>query len=200
MGVAGTAIGVACACALAYVFVPSAVMTIVMGGFLAMVVVASGAVRGVARQLGEEELANELSPELMRALVEPTVVQMPTPEAPAALAPPAVLGGCPRCATALEEPGGAYDERRCPRTCGSLLPLTGSERLFEHASLDGEIVRAVVREQGMKKGACASCGAAMHEGRLRGVTVDLCLSCGALWLDQGELEKIAHARAFAVPS
>jgi hypothetical protein len=41
---------------------------------------------------------------------------------------------------------------------------------------------------------CAGCGAAMRPLRLRGVVVDLCVGCGGLWLDAGELTRMSGGR------
>jgi Uncharacterized protein conserved in bacteria len=38
---------------------------------------------------------------------------------------------------------------------------------------------------------CPKCGGALDEIVFRGVTIDRCNSCGGVWLDSGELEKLA---------
>lgn len=46
--------------------------------------------------------------------------------------------------------------------------------------------------------ACPECGnAPLSVGTVRGVAVDVCTPCGGLWLDAGELEKIAGAEGKA---
>ncbi|MCL4244574.1 MAG: zf-TFIIB domain-containing protein [Candidatus Dadabacteria bacterium] len=38
---------------------------------------------------------------------------------------------------------------------------------------------------------CPKCGGQLHEVTFRGVSIDRCSSCGGVWLDAGELEKLA---------
>ena len=38
---------------------------------------------------------------------------------------------------------------------------------------------------------CPKCGSPLHEGTFRGVRIDRCSVCGGVWLDAGELEKLA---------
>lgn len=38
---------------------------------------------------------------------------------------------------------------------------------------------------------CPKCGNNLTEIEIRGVAVDKCNDCGGIWLDQGELEKLA---------
>ncbi|MCA9808922.1 MAG: zf-TFIIB domain-containing protein [Candidatus Dadabacteria bacterium] len=38
---------------------------------------------------------------------------------------------------------------------------------------------------------CPKCGGQLHEVSFRGVSIDRCSSCGGVWLDAGELEKLA---------
>jgi acetyl-CoA carboxylase beta subunit len=40
---------------------------------------------------------------------------------------------------------------------------------------------------------CPKCGMALEEIEYRGVMVDVCLSCGGMFLDKGEVEKIIAA-------
>lgn len=39
---------------------------------------------------------------------------------------------------------------------------------------------------------CPKCGMEMHEVRLRNLDVDVCFSCGGVFLDKGEIDVIAH--------
>ena len=38
---------------------------------------------------------------------------------------------------------------------------------------------------------CPKCGGQLHEVTFRGVSIDRCSSCVGVWLDAGELEKLA---------
>ncbi len=38
---------------------------------------------------------------------------------------------------------------------------------------------------------CAKCGHELHQVLFRGITIDKCFSCGGVFLDSGELEKLA---------
>lgn len=38
---------------------------------------------------------------------------------------------------------------------------------------------------------CPKCGGTLHEMVFRGITIDKCTFCGGVWLDNGELEKLA---------
>ena len=39
---------------------------------------------------------------------------------------------------------------------------------------------------------CPKCGAALKEERVDGITVDECPDCHGMWLDEGELQKLAR--------
>jgi len=47
---------------------------------------------------------------------------------------------------------------------------------------------------------CAKCGSELHEVLFRGVTIDKCFNCGGVFLDNGELEKVAGAESGLVSS
>ncbi|MFO1520266.1 MAG: zf-TFIIB domain-containing protein [bacterium] len=38
---------------------------------------------------------------------------------------------------------------------------------------------------------CAKCGSELHEVLFRGINIDKCFECGGVFLDYGELEKLA---------
>lgn len=38
---------------------------------------------------------------------------------------------------------------------------------------------------------CPKCGADLNEIAFRGINIDRCLNCDGVWLDEGELEKLA---------
>jgi Zn-finger nucleic acid-binding protein len=42
---------------------------------------------------------------------------------------------------------------------------------------------------------CPQCGRSMHVAHHQGIEIDLCRHCHAVWLDKGEMDKIALQRA-----
>jgi hypothetical protein len=59
------------------------------------------------------------------------------------------------------------------------------------ARLDAERTKAERRAHYMK---CPKCGADLQETDHRHVKIDVCLDCGGVWLDPGELEMIEHVK------
>lgn len=47
---------------------------------------------------------------------------------------------------------------------------------------------------------CAKCGSELHEILFRGLTIDKCFNCGGVFLDNGELEKLAGKESGVIPS
>jgi hypothetical protein len=185
----------------------SSVLMVAVTGAVSLVL-AVRALRRATGGLGGEGLATSLTDEMRAVLEAPVGAPVGAPALPAAQAAQAaatatpfdevpVLDACPRCRSALPEAAGAFHQRECPRGCGALV-LDSERLLVDRAGLDLEVVRALVREQGVKKGTCPSCASetAMHQGRLRGLEVDLCLACGALWLDKSELASLSRERLF----
>jgi hypothetical protein len=56
------------------------------------------------------------------------------------------------------------------------------------AALDAERAR---REQEARQPRCPRCSTALEERELRQVKVDVCPTCGGVWLDKGELELLS---------
>lgn len=172
----------------------SVALAIMSGAGALSLVLIVRALRRATGAISGERLRTSLPDEMLAALSAPSP-QLAAVEATRVAEPVVVPGTCPRCRTPLAEAAGTFHERECPQRCGAL--VIDSERLLvDRAGLDLELVRALVREQGVQKAACPSCTTAMHEGRLRGLVVDLCLSCGALWLDKDELHVLSRERAF----
>ncbi len=46
------------------------------------------------------------------------------------------------------------------------------------------------------KGRCPKCASALVEVHYHGVELDKCSGCGGVWLDVGELERVAEDRGF----
>ncbi len=57
-----------------------------------------------------------------------------------------------------------------------------------HAEIDAEQKAELKKLHWMR---CPKCGMELHEVIFRGVAVDKCFSCHGVYLDDGELEKIA---------
>jgi hypothetical protein len=174
-------------------------LAMVGGAAFASIVVTGRAIRRATGGVNGERLATSLPDEMRAALEAPGFGILATPPPMSDVVPHRSesdrSGACPRCASELGAESGAFRQRACAQGCGALI-LDSERLLVDRAGLDLEVVRAVVREQGVKKGVCPSCSSAMHEGRLRGVVVDLCLSCGALWLDKSELATLSREQAF----
>jgi protein-arginine kinase activator protein McsA len=68
-----------------------------------------------------------------------------------------------------------------------------AERLRKLAADQKKAMAADEREKLRKQHfmRCPKCGMELKEIALRGVQVDRCFSCNGLWLDEGELEKLA---------
>ena len=96
-------------------------------------------------------------------------------------------GACPRCDADL-------DLRRCPAGHGQLFDAVETEVVLERAHLSLELVKELATVDGASRIVCAGCGGTARELRLRGVLVDLCVGCGALWCDPGELRRLEGER------
>jgi len=105
---------------------------------------------------------------------------------------------CPRCDVALvaEPPHGG----RCPSCGGHHLDAADAGRLLEREV--GRTIDELKELAGMFAGEklpCPGCGAEQSPITLRSVPVDLCLSCGGLWLDAGELTRLSNGRIKETP-
>lgn len=106
---------------------------------------------------------------------------------------------CPRClvqgARVVLVVDAPLEGRGCARCGGILVPAAGSERLL-HDEL--AVSRAQLIELadsfGGRRSPCASCGARVRPLLLRGVDVDVCFHCGALWFERGALSRISGGR------
>ena len=106
---------------------------------------------------------------------------------------------CPRCRVHGGQThlvaGAPLDGRFCPRCGGILLPASGSERLLhEELALDRARLVELADGFGGRRSPCASCGARVRPLLLRGVDLDVCFHCGALWFDRGELTRLSGGR------
>ncbi len=110
---------------------------------------------------------------------------------------------CPRCLgttgngvlSPLAQDVGQVGEHVCPVCRGRFLPPGVTERIVvDELGVDRGMLRELVGHFSGARLCCAGCGAPMRPLRLRGVAVDLCLSCGGLWLDAGELSRVSGGR------
>src|SRR5690606_21749462 len=133
--------------------------------------------------------AAALAPEAARTWADALVALVPLVEASAG------ARGCPRCGGALAEERGALFEDVCPAGHGRFLPPAAAERLlFDEEGLDRETLRELAAHFAGQRLLCPGCGASMSPLTVRAVAADLCLSCGGLWLDEGELAKLSGGR------
>lgn len=100
---------------------------------------------------------------------------------------------CPRCDVILvsDPPFGA----RCPRCAGHHLDAAVAGPLLEREV--GQSLDQLRELAGMFAGTrlpCPECSGEQSPVTLRGVPLDLCLGCGAVWLDAGELRAITEGR------
>lgn len=102
---------------------------------------------------------------------------------------------CPRC----EPQQTLGDDGRCSSCGGRVLVQAAAERLLRDEL--GQDIARLQRIAEMFAGErlpCPACGGQQSPMQLKGVPVDLCLGCGAVWLDAGEDEQLRD-RARAAP-
>ena len=108
-----------------------------------------------------------------------------------------MTGACPRCPTdaPLTTGHGALGEHICPRCNGRFLPPVLTERvLTRELGHTPEFLRALASHFAGARLTCPGCALKMSAVTLRGTPVDLCLHCGGLWLDRGELTRLTVGR------
>lgn len=89
---------------------------------------------------------------------------------------------------------------RCPTCGGHHLDVELAGPLLEREvgkSVDD--LKALAAHFGGARLPCPGCGGSQSPVTLRGVPVDLCLQCGALWLDGGELRALTGGRLEETP-
>ncbi len=91
--------------------------------------------------------------------------------------------------------GAPLDGHYCTHCGGILLPASGSERLLhDELAMDRARLVELADSFGGRRSPCASCGARVRPLLLRGVDIDVCFHCGALWFDRGELARLSQGR------
>jgi hypothetical protein len=90
---------------------------------------------------------------------------------------------------------GLLGEDVCRSCRGRFLAAGLTERVVvDELGVDRAMLRELVTHFSGARLRCCGCGASMRPLRLRGVVVDLCLACGGLWLDAGELSRMTGGR------
>jgi Zn-finger nucleic acid-binding protein len=90
---------------------------------------------------------------------------------------------------------GLLGEAVCPRCQGRFLPGEVTDRVVvDELGIGRDVLRALTNFSAGRSLRCSGCGAGMRALQLRGVPVDLCLACGGLWLDAGELRRLSAGR------
>ncbi len=108
---------------------------------------------------------------------------------------------CPKCAVPMERKAeGTLTVDGCPQCGGLLLARAAWDRLgddleaamaLEHAFTDNTPIPVLSLEM-----ACPQCGMTMESVRppeVPNMEFEMCLQCGGLWLDDGELGKVVQA-------
>ena len=91
---------------------------------------------------------------------------------------------CPGCQARMQVMRiGRVELDRCDFCCGIWFDSGELEQVLGHP--------IVVERTGASRRPCAYCGTLMLIGRIRRVEVDTCASCRGIYLDDGELERIA---------
>lgn len=113
-------------------------------------------------------------------------------------------GTCPRCDVALAPGYGALGEDVCPSCDGRLLSPELTRRVvIDEGGTDPDTVRQLAEHFGGERLPCPACAGEMSPVTLKGTPIDVCLRCGATFLDAGELARLsggAHAEAILPPS
>lgn len=94
---------------------------------------------------------------------------------------------CPHRRDTLTKVAGPLDLERCGVCRGALLPSHQAQDLVENRlHLTKPDLDDLAALFGGVATACVACGGRARPVRLRGVYVELCRQCGAIWLDEGE--------------
>jgi Zn-finger nucleic acid-binding protein len=104
---------------------------------------------------------------------------------------------CPRCRERCALSSADVDLARfhCLRCGGLFLARDGAQQLLErHLGLAPDVLRSLSAHHGGRSIWCPGCTAKMALLQLKGRAIDLCLTCGGLWLDHGELTAISGGR------
>ncbi len=104
---------------------------------------------------------------------------------------------CPRCGrVAFVDRHAGGVGARCPSCGGVHLSAADVEQVIslELGLTTGELRERATRASDVDLGGCSSCRGPLSRADIDDVKVELCLRCGAGWLDPGELERLSHGR------
>lgn len=83
----------------------------------------------------------------------------------------------------------------CPSCQGKLLLRNQAQQLVvNELGIPPAEVTVALAQPGPRRLPCGSCGGVMAQVRLRGVHVDLCGQCGAMWFERGLIEMLTHGK------
>lgn len=101
---------------------------------------------------------------------------------------------CPRHrATLVAKPMKDVTVDECPKCHGIFLDKNELKKLSGDADLNKHL-RDMVGYDVDSQLICPACGGLMDAEHVRGVEVEVCLSCFGLWLDHGELDALVAAK------
>ncbi len=102
---------------------------------------------------------------------------------------------CPLCIDAILTEDTILGERRCQSCRGVLLsPERAQQLIYAPRGLTPGALTAVGTGRGVVE-RCLACSAGMRPVAVDDVVVDVCLRCGALWCDAGELARVTPSGA-----
>ncbi len=105
------------------------------------------------------------------------------------------MPSCPRCQTALSPAAGALHEDVCGGCGGRFLPGDAARTVLEgDLGITPGMLRELCAMFGGERLPCPACQQRMHPVQLSSVPVDVCLACGGLWCDPGELLRLTGGR------
>jgi hypothetical protein len=81
----------------------------------------------------------------------------------------------------------------CPKCAGIFLDIGEIKKLTGNRDLNALLTKYLGIDTGSQL-VCPSCGGLMDDEKAGDVIVDVCISCKGVWLDAGELEKLAESK------
>jgi len=106
---------------------------------------------------------------------------------------------CPACPGKLSTGRGVIGEAVCWRCHGRFFPPAAAATLLGDAlGLSPGELKSAPRVDAERL-ACPGCGGRTDRVEVQGHAIDVCMGCGALWLDAGELETLSGGRFAYAP-
>jgi Zn-finger nucleic acid-binding protein len=104
-------------------------------------------------------------------------------------------GACPRCNNALTPRFGDLGEDVCGNCDGRLLSPSLTQRvLIDEGGISPQLIKDLAEHFAGERLTCPSCAGAMSPVTIKGTPIDVCLGCGATFLDAGELSRLSAGR------